>query len=83
MSLKNAVYIQVLINIVSGVSLDQMFSTMLIFQFVVCLLLVNIQLPEQTRKLMAQINELANLDILSKFETTTHVFGSYISPEMR
>ena len=73
-----------LINGFSGASLDQIWSTMLILQFVIHMLLLNVSLPKKTENLLKYVSDMANFDFLSFFDSTTYLFGSYaINPEIR
>ena len=57
---------------------------MLILQFVINMLLLNVEMPSESRSLLVQISDLANFDVLSKLDSTTYIFGSYaFNPEIR
>jgi hypothetical protein len=57
---------------------------MLILQFVIHTLLLNVEMPLDSRSLLVQISDMANFDVLSAFDSTTYIFGSYaFNPEIR
>jgi hypothetical protein len=57
---------------------------MLILQFVIHMLLLNIDLPRKSRTLLVEISNMANFDVLSFFDSTTYFFGAYaLTPSIR